>query len=176
LVEGDSDRLAVEALAEKLGRDLDAEGVTVVPMHGASKATTYIELFGPNGFQLNIAGLCDDAEERYFARGLERAGIVGPGASRADYEAAGFFACVNDIEEELIRALGATVVTQVIFAAGDASDLQNFQTQSAWTGKTLEEQLRGFLHRRNVQYMPLLVDALPAGVVPSPLSGVLAHV
>ena len=35
LVEGLSDQAAVEALAERRGRDLDAEGVAVVPIGGA---------------------------------------------------------------------------------------------------------------------------------------------
>ena len=35
LVEGITDRIAVEAVAAKLGRDLAAEGVEVVPIGGA---------------------------------------------------------------------------------------------------------------------------------------------
>jgi hypothetical protein len=176
LVEGESDRVALEALAEKNSRDLDAEGITVVPMNGAATAATYVELFGPNGFQLKLAGLYDEAEEAHFISGLQRAGLVSHSPTRADLESVGFFACVVDLENELIRALGLPSATQVIANAGDGSAFQTFQSQSPWNQRTPEEQILGFIKRRKVQYAPLLVDAVAPNTVPSPLAGVLAFV
>ena len=45
LVEGISDQVALEALAERGGRELAAEGSTVVPMGGASNIRRFLELF-----------------------------------------------------------------------------------------------------------------------------------
>ena len=75
LVEGVSDRVAVQTLAELRGRDLDAEGVVVVPIGGAQAIGRYLNLYGPRGLGLRLAGLCDAGEEREFRRGLERAGL-----------------------------------------------------------------------------------------------------
>src|SRR5947208_16150753 len=75
LVEGDSDRAALEALAERRGRDLDAEGVSVVAMGGAQAIGSFLARFGPRGLDFRLGGLCDEAEEGEFQRGLERAGL-----------------------------------------------------------------------------------------------------
>jgi hypothetical protein len=50
LVEGISDQRALEALAERRGRDLDVEGVSVVAMGGAQAIGRFLELCGPRGF------------------------------------------------------------------------------------------------------------------------------
>ena len=105
LVEGLSDQLAVEALARRLGRDLDADGIAVVPIGGAQAIGRYVRRFGPNGLGLKLAGLCDAGEERHFQRALERAGL-GSALTRSDLESLGFLVCVADLEDEQIRARG----------------------------------------------------------------------
>ena len=75
LVEGLSDQAALEALAERQGRDLDAEGVAVVSIGGAQAIGRFLDRFGPKGLDLRLAGLYDAGEERDFRRGLERAGL-----------------------------------------------------------------------------------------------------
>ncbi|MGH8965933.1 MAG: TOPRIM nucleotidyl transferase/hydrolase domain-containing protein, partial [Actinomycetes bacterium] len=90
LVEGVSDRRALETLAELRGRDLVAEGISIVPIGGATNIGHFLGLFGPQGMGLELAGLCDAGEAEYFRRGLERAGL-GSDLSRADMEACGFY-------------------------------------------------------------------------------------
>ena len=48
LVEGESDRLAVETLAFHLGHDLTALRVSVVPMGGATSIVRFLDRYGPN--------------------------------------------------------------------------------------------------------------------------------
>lgn len=177
LVEGMSDKLALEALAVRRGRSLDAEGVAIVPIGGSKNIGSYLVLFGPQGFDLRLAGLCDVGEEGDFQRGLERAGL-GSHLTRTDMETLGFYVCVADLEDELIRSLGAAVVEQVIEAQGELRSFRTFQKQPAWQGRTIEEQLRRFFgtHRgRKIQCAPLLVDTLDLTQVPRPLDRVLAH-
>jgi hypothetical protein len=64
--------------------------------------------------------------------------------TRADMERLGFYVCVADLEEELIRSLGAAGVERVIDAQGELSMFRAFQRQPAWRGRTNEEQLRRF--------------------------------
>lgn len=178
LVEGVSDRLAVETLARRRGRDLDAEGVAVVAMGGATNITGFLRHFGPQGLDVRLAGLCDLAEEGDFRRGLERAGL-GAGLARAEMEALGFYVCVADLEEELIRALGAAAVERLIDSQGELGAFRTLQKQPAQQGRTLEQQLRRFMGTRGgrkIRYAPLLVDALDLERVPQPLDCVLAHI
>jgi len=178
LVEGISDQVALEALAERRGRDLDAEGVAVVPIGGAQAIGKFLKLYGPHGHDVKVAGLYDDAEEGEFRRGLERAGL-GSGLTRADMERLGFYVCVADLEDELIRALGAARVEQVVEAQGDLGPFRTLQKQPAWKGRPAEEQLRRFMGsggRRKIRYARFLVEALDPTQVPRPLDRVLGHV
>jgi hypothetical protein len=177
LVEGTSDQLALEALARRLGRDLDAEGISIVPMGGAQAIGRYLALFGPQGSDVRLAGLCDVAEEGVFQRALERAGF-GSDLTRADLERLGFFVCIADLEDELIRSLGAATVERVIEAQGELGSFRTFQKQPAWRGRRSEEQLRRFLVSQSSRKttVALLVEALPLAQVPRPLAAVLDHV
>jgi len=178
LVEGISDQRALEALAERRGRNLDAEGISVVPIGGAQSIGRFLDLFGPQGLDLRVAGLCDAAEEGHFRRGLERAGL-GSHLTRADMARLGFHVCVADLEDELIRALGAASVERVVDAQGDLGSFRTLQKQPAWQQRTTEEQLRRFMGsggRRKIRYARLLVEALDLTQVPRPLDLVLAHV
>ena len=178
LVEGISDQVALETLAARRGRNLDAERISVVPIGGAQAIGNFLDLFGPRGSDIRLAGLCDAAEERDFQRGLERAGL-GSNLTRADMERLGFFVCVADLEDELIRSLGAASVEQVVDAQGELRSFRTLQKQPAWHGRPTEEQLRRFMGsggRRKIRYARLLVDALDLGNVPRPLDRVLAHV
>jgi len=178
LVEGVSDQRALEALAERRGRNLAAEGISVVPIGGAQAIGKFLTLFGPQGVDVRLAGLCDAAEEGDFRRGLERAGL-GSNLTRTDMEALGFYVCVADLEDEVIRSLGAASVEQVVGAQGDLESFRTLQKQPAWRGRPNEEQLRRFMGsggRRKIRYARLLVDALDLTQVPRPLDLVLAHV
>jgi hypothetical protein len=93
-------------------------------------------------------------------------------------EALGFYVCVADLEDELIRCLGAARVEQVVEAQGELGSFRTFQRQPAWQGRSSQAQLRRFVGThsgRKVRYARLLVDALEPTSVPRPLDRVLAH-
>jgi hypothetical protein len=178
LVEGISDQRALETLAERRGRNLADEGVCIMAIGGAQAIERFLHRFGPQGFDVTLAGLCDAAEEGDFRRGLERAGF-GSQLTRVDMERLGFYVCVEDLEDELIRALGAPTVEQVVDAQGDLGSFRTLQKQPAWQGRPKEEQLRRFMGSggsRTIRYARLLVEALDLTRVPRPLDRVLAHV
>ena len=178
LVEGVSDQVALETLAARCGRDLAAEGVAVLPIGGATNIGSFLERFGPAGLDVTLAGLCDSGEEAHFRRGLRLAGL-GADLGRAEMEELGFFVCDADLEDELIRALGAGYVEQVVAAEGELGSFRILQKQPAQRGRSIEAQLRRFMGSRGgrkIRYARLLVDALDLSCVPRPLEGVLARV
>lgn len=159
LVEGITDRIALEAVARRLAMDLAAEGIEIVPIGGAQAVARVAR--GYDGVPL--AGLCDAGEERYFRRALGDA----------------VFVCTADLEDELLRAVGTSRVEEVLAAQGDLETFRNFQNQPHWRGRPVEAQLRRWLQasdNRGKRYPPLLVAALEPHEIPRPLAGVLAHV
>lgn len=177
LVEGVSDQLALEALARRRGRDLEAEGIAIVPMGGATNIRRFLEVYGPDGFDVRLAGLYDAGEEGDFIRALERAGF-GIDLTRVDLERLGFYACQADLEEELIRAVGVDGVERVIEAQDELTSLRSLQNQPAWRGRDVEAQLRRFFGSkgsRKSRFGALLVEAVDLSNVPRPLDLVLAH-
>ena len=158
LVEGVADRIALDAVAAKLGRDLVGDGVEVVPIGGAQAIR---RAFAEQEAD-RVAGLCDAGEERWFRRVLGDATYV----------------CVKDLEDELIRALGPARVEEVVAAQGELETFRNFQNQVFWRGRPLDRQLRRWLQNggRQHRYPPLLVEAMEPEQIPRPLAGVLAAV
>jgi OLD-like protein len=176
LVEGISDRAAVAALADRKGRDLETEGISVVSVGGAQALGRHLRELVPQG--VTLAGLYDAGEESNVRRALERAGL-GNDLSRPDIEALGFFVCVDDLEDELIRALGTAAVLAVVEAQGELGPFRTLQKQPAQRNWPLERQLHRFIGTkagRKIRYARLLVEALEPEQVPRPLKGVLAYV
>ena len=156
LVEGITDRIALEAVAERLGADLG--GVEIVPIGGAQAIR---RAFAPYEGE-RVAGLCDAGEERWFRRVLGDATHV----------------CVEDLEDELLRAVGISRVEEVLAAQQDLDTFRNFQNQLFWRGRPVESQLRRWLQNggRQHRYPPHLVEAMEPDEIPRPLAGVLEAV
>jgi len=172
VVEGLSDEAALEALAERRGIDLEAAGIRIVLLGGAHRIGRFLEDFGQSGDGVRLAGLCDAGEEPVFRRALERAGFGD------DLEQLGFYVCDADLEDELIRALGAPAVEELLQANGDLHRFRTLQQMPAWRGRPTEEQLRRFMGsggRRKFRYARILVEALDLARVPRPLDAVLTR-
>ena len=175
LVEGTSDAVAIETLAERRERNVEADGVVIVPIGGAQAIGRFLGLYGTS---VKLAGLCDAAEEPEFRRALERAGR-GSDLTRDGLEQLGFFICEPDLEAELIRALGAEVVLEVAEAHGDAASFRTLQKQPEWRERPVEDQLHRWMGSggsRKIRYARHLVEALDLAAVPRPLDNVLAAV
>jgi hypothetical protein len=165
LVEGTSDRLAVETLARRRGRDLRAEGVAVVAMGGYGSLPRLLAQYR----DLRLAGLYDVGEERHFLRALRCGG-------REELERAGFYACTRDLEDELTRAMGPEGMERVLAENDELRAFRTYQKQPAHRARPLVEQLHGFMWNRKQRYAVLLVEALDLERVPRPLDRVVTYV
>jgi hypothetical protein len=152
--------------------------VFIVPMGGATNLGHFLSVFGPPGFGVRLAGLYDQGEAPDIRRALARAGLR-PGPAPAGLERLGFFGCVTDLEDELIRALGVTATEQLIEAQGELGSFRTFLNQPAHRGRPGDQQLRRFMGTRSgrkIHYGHVLAAALEESRVPRPLAAVLAHV
>jgi hypothetical protein len=143
-------------------------------MGGATNIVHFLGLFGPRGFGVRLAGLCDQGEEHGFCRSLDQAGLDRAGLARL-----GFFVCVADLEDELIRSLGVGQVEQLIEAQGELGRFRTFTRQPAQRNRTREQQLRRFMGTRSgrkIHYGHVLAAALDLTRLPGPLAGVLSRV
>ena len=177
VVEGESDQVAIETLAARRGLDLDAAGVRIERLGGAHRIGKFLEQSGLGTSGPRLGGLYDAGEEPVFRRALERAGL-GSELTREDLQRLGFYVCDADLEEELIRALGAERVEEILESNDDLHRFRTLQQMPAWRGRPPEEQLRRFMGsggRRKIRYARLLVEALDLDRVPRPLDLVLAH-
>lgn len=162
LVEGESDKIAVETLAVRRGRELASEGVAVIAVGGAHALQRVLKTLETE----RIAGLYDRGEEAFILRALHRAGVAPDG----------FYACDPDLEGELVRALGPARMLRLIEERGQLAAFRTYQRQPEKRALAPEAQLHGWLHNWKVRYAAALVEALDLSRVPPPLDGVLTFV
>ena len=165
LVEGTSDGRAVETLAGRRGRDLEDEGVAIVPMGGYGNLPRLVEQFR----DVPLAGLYDIGEERNFLRALGC-------DNRGELERAGFYACNRDLEDELTRAVGPDGMERVLVEQGELRAFRTYQKQRS----APRPAARGAAARLHVEpqarYAVLLVEALDLERVRPPLDRVLSRI
>jgi hypothetical protein len=162
LVEGASDRRAVEEVARLRGNDLARRHIAVVNMSGITNLARQLRAL-PDG--VRVTGLYDIGESAYVRATMERLNRSVP-----------FFACDRDLEDELIRALGVARVAQVIEAAGDRASWRTLQNQPHHRDRDAAAVLRRFMGTtsgRKLRYAGLLAAALKPHEVPAPLTAVL---
>jgi hypothetical protein len=178
LVEGITDQIALETAAVGRGRDLEAERIVIVPIGGAHAIGRFLTRLDLPTSRVRLAGLCDVREEELFRRGV--AAQVGSTLTRADMEHLGFYVCVNDLEDELIRAVGPARVEALFDSEGDLGLFRLFQSQPAWRDRNLEAQIYRFVRsssRRNLRYARLLVEAaVGRDALPRPIDALLTAV
>ena len=170
LVEGNSDAGAVRALADLLGCDLDLHHIQIRSADGVTNFSQVLVEFVHKHPGAEFCGMYDVADERRVRRALTHAAI--PVAAHESLESAGFFACVADLEDELIRALGTEGVERVLEAQGELTSFRRFQAMPEHRSTPVDQQLRRFLGTRatrKIRSAQRLVEALGLARLPRPL-------
>lgn len=166
LVEGVSDLMALDAVAERQGRDLLAEGIVVVPVGGAHAFSKYFQRFADRAIE--VRALVDDAEEGILRTAMSPSPTLNA-ATEQGLEGQGIFVCIEDLEDELIRAVTPLGVESLLYREGDLGSFRSLQNQPAWRGADSTAQLRRFLgagSRRKLRYARILALELDPGAVP----------
>jgi hypothetical protein len=176
LVEGDSDRLAVEALSARLGHDLAGAHVSVVSMDGVTNLWRHLSALASVPARPRVVGLFDMPEMAYVQRAVQEQGL-GRAGTRDELAALGFFACDPDLEGELIRALGIARMEALLAEHGELDRFRRFQHQPAQRMRPTDAQLRRFLGThagRKARFAPIMIDALDESRIPDALRALLA--
>jgi hypothetical protein len=178
LVEGESDAEAVKTLAERRGIDLGQQRVRVLAANGVTNFGRVLRAVRQQSDQVTIAGLYDQGAERHVLRALVSAGHdIDPATSAIPaLDQFGFFVCVADLEDELIRALGVDAVINLLERQGELRSFEILGRQPQHAGHPIDQQLRRFMGTRatrKVRYGRLLVEALDPARAPAPLQRVL---
>lgn len=93
-------------------------------------------------------------------------------------EGLGFYVCVEDLEDELIRAIGVAEVEALLASQEDLGSFRRLQRQPEWRGQLAGAQLRRFLGSRatrKLRYARLLAGVVEMDRLPHPLEALLAR-
>lgn len=176
LVEGESDKAALAAVAARRGLDLEEANVVIVVMNGASNVVRFLTKAVAKGAR--VGGLYDIGEQAHIVRALAEADVT-QGRDPGSLEQNGFFVCDPDLEGELIRAAGVEQILQLVAGEGeDARRFDRLQQMPEWRGRPVEDQLRrwfGSGGSRKIRYARLLVDVCSLERMPPPLVHVLDY-
>lgn len=168
-VEGPSDRIMVDRVAELTGLDLDRLGVAVFDLDGAKLFPFAYEVFGPGGFDLKLTGLVDED-----ARGTWAAAV---GIDPTHLEAAGYVVCDPDLEGVYIDTLGLDTVIAMLLASPQMTESSMLQScQVSALGDVTRDLLWEYCKGRKVPAALAIASALDPAQAASlaPLVAVLA--
>ena len=167
LVEGESDKAALQTLATRFGVDVVADDITISVINGAGNFGRAIAEAAAQGHR--VGGLYDEGEERFVAGALNR-------QEGEDLTRQGFFACRRDLEDELIRAIGVAAITPLLESKSDLKGFRAFQGQEAHSSAEPGEQLRRFISAtgaRKRDYAAVMAAEVAFEDVPEPMSGLI---
>lgn len=153
LVEGESDRVAVQRLARRVGAE--TSGVAVIAIAGATNVGAFLELLDGSP----VLALCDEAEEQIFSDAFQR--IERPTSD--------IFVCKPDLEAEMIAALGTDGLREIIEEAGEKAAFRRMQAQPDQRNRALADQLHRFIGTRSgrkIRYAQAAAEAVDLESIP----------
>lgn len=175
-VEGGSDAVVVDALGRargiRFGTLITAggSGAALVSMRGVTNARRELARLRTAHPTTLALGLADAPEERIVATALSDHGLAV--ADRTELARAGFFVCEDDLEDELIRALGPEAILEALGELGELGRFARFQRQPEWRGRPIVDQLHRFAGSgagRKLALAERLAARLDASNTPRPL-------
>jgi len=143
-VEGPSDRIVVERAADLTDRNLDRLGISIVEAGSKTAMPSVEKLFGPSGFRVPLSQLVDEDAEASTAKRL--------GVSSAGLPTHSVWVSRVDLEDEYVRAIGASAVWDALSASTmfTANQLHSC-TASGQGGSYTDADIAAFCRRYKVE-------------------------
>lgn len=143
LVEGITDRLLVQRVAELTGRDLDRFGVSLVQTDGVDKMIPFDKLFGPEGFDVPIFRLIDKDAVENMAKKLN--------VPVQQLSSKHVYVSQCDLEEEYVKGLAPGFVWKAMSEGDNFSKAEIDAWQRKWNNKQTptKQQVADFCRANN---------------------------
>lgn len=152
LVEGVSDRILVERVAELGGLDLDRAGVAIFELDGSGSFPNAYKIFGPPGFDLPLAGLLDEDAREAWADEI--------GVPSTDLEVQGYVVCNPDLEGVYIDCLGPDAVISMLLASPTLTERSLLNScRAAAVGDVTRDQLWAYCRAKKRKVLTALAVA-----------------
>lgn len=97
-VEGQSDRMILERVAELTGHHLERDGVEILEAGGCNEIPHVIDIFGPDGFNIQVSALIDEDAEEHVAKMLD--------VAVENLNSKSVYVSRSDLEDEYVAAIG----------------------------------------------------------------------
>ena len=169
LVEGESDAAAVTTAATRFA--IGDGRLRPIVAFGVTNYRRILHDLAQQHPGTTVVGLYDRPEEHVVRRAVEALGSSAP-TDAAGLDVLGFHACVDDLEDEFIRAIGVEGVERVLEREGELLSFRRFQAQPAQRGRPVDRQLHRFLGTkatRKIRYGRHLAEAVDLDALPNPL-------
>lgn len=108
-VEGLSDRILLERIAELTGRELDRLGVTIMEVNGCKNMKHVLNLFGQDGFQIPLSILIDEDAVPDISKLFN--------IERSKFKQNSISVSVKDLEDEYAQALDHNVLVPALVSS-----------------------------------------------------------
>lgn len=170
-VEGPSDRIIVERVADLTDRNLDRLGVSLVDVGGKTALPSVEKLFGSRGFDVPLSQLIDEDAEAETA--------IRKGLSSTDLQSHSIWVSRTDLEEEYVRAVGAANVWAALTASSMFSSNQLANCTPTGKGSTYTiEDVAIFCRKHKVEAAIVIAEVLtkPSASSIASIDGLLAEV
>lgn len=131
IVEGISDRIILERVAELTDRSLDRLGVSVIEAGGAGEMGPFQKLFGADGFRIPMSQLIDEDAQDSVAKNL--------GVKISELESNLVWTSLSDLEDEYVQALGKDAVWAALQSQGQFSSGELMNCKPTGPGGTHTE-------------------------------------
>ena len=143
-VEGISDRIVIERVAELTGRNLDRLGISIVETGGAGDMGPIWNLFGPNGFNTPLSLLIDEDAIVKTANNI--------GITEEELRKFPIWISRRDLEDEYVRAVGVSAYWDALcssdqFGRNELDELKEHLEAGALSKNTLAEYCRQKGHK-----------------------------
>ena len=153
-VEGASDRIIVNKVASVLGIDLDERDVVVAETDGCGNMRVMESIFGRGGFDIPLFELVDDDNREDIARR-----IGADFTDLADLAAHHVYISCNDLEDEYVRAIGASRIWRVIKSMKVFSKTELRRCELGGDGNPTEASLAAFIREKASRKIPSAIVA-----------------
>ena len=131
-VEGISDRIVLERVAELTGRELDRLGVTIMEVGGCKNMKHVWNLFGADGFDIPTSILIDEDAVPDVPKYLN--------IQQDEFEQNSVWVSLKDLEDEYVQALDRNTLVSELLSSGMFETKKQHELETKFNNNTITDE------------------------------------